>query len=164
MGKIRVKQPPLANQIQRLRRQQNASDNQALFLRVFAKQDYIQRQQQLQQKQQEERIPEEMMDNPYDYSPEDHNANSSSSSCTEENAEWVTLEPEPPRPIDVAIEACKEQYRREARYYKWDAVTREIHSHFMIMKAQTKNFTTQLNYNPMLVCTCPPRPDPYQNH
>jgi hypothetical protein len=97
-----------------------------------------------------------MMDNPYDYYPEDHDANSSSSSCTEENAKWVTLEPEPPRPIDVAIEACKEQYQREARYYKWDAATREIHSHFMIMKAQTKNFTTQLNYNPMPVCTCPP--------
>ncbi|PLW08921.1 hypothetical protein PCANC_24884 [Puccinia coronata f. sp. avenae] len=96
------------------------------------------------------------MDNPYDYYPEDHDANSSSSSCTEENAKWVTLETEPLRPIDVAIEACKERYQREARYYKWDAATREIHLHFMIMKAQTKNFTTQLNYNPMPVCTCPP--------
>ncbi|PLW32332.1 hypothetical protein PCASD_16456 [Puccinia coronata f. sp. avenae] len=97
-----------------------------------------------------------MMVNPYDYYPEDHDANSSSSSCTEENAKWVTLETEPPRPIDVAIEACKERYQREARYYKWDAATREIHLHFMIMKAQTKNFTTQLNYNPMPVCPCPP--------
>ncbi|KAI9623080.1 hypothetical protein KEM48_009699 [Puccinia striiformis f. sp. tritici PST-130] len=100
---------------------------------------------------QEDMVGDHLMENTYEPNPEQLEDDATSSS-SEDDIQWVNVELEPPRPIDLAIEACKEKFRREARELNWNNVTQLLHPAFMTMKSRTNNWSRTLDINPMPKC------------
>ncbi|POW14671.1 hypothetical protein PSTT_02851 [Puccinia striiformis] len=148
-GKLKMKTPTIATRAQRLRREQNCVENHSSYLRIFADQDSLRRE----RERQEDMIGDHLMENTYEPNPE-QNKDDAASSSSEDDVQWVNVELEAPRPIDLAIEACKEQFRRKARELNWSNVTQLLHPAFMTMKSRTNNWSRSLDINPTPQCTC----------
>ncbi|POW10325.1 hypothetical protein PSTT_06118 [Puccinia striiformis] len=148
-GKLKMKTPTIATRAQRLRCEKNRVENHSSYLRIFANQDSLRRE----RERQEDMIGDHLMENTYEPNPEQIEDDAASSS-SEDDVQWVNVELEPPRPIDLAIEACKEQFRREARELNWSNVTQLLHPAFMTMKSRTNNWSRTLEINPMPKCIC----------
>ncbi|KAI9613456.1 hypothetical protein H4Q26_010060 [Puccinia striiformis f. sp. tritici PST-130] len=133
-GKLKMKTPTIATRAQRLRREKTDS------LRH-------------ERERQEDMVGDHLMENTYEPNPEQLEDDATSSS-SEDDIQWVNVELEPPRPIDLAIEACKEKFRREARELNWSNVTQLLHPAFMTMKSRTNNWSRTLDINPMPKCIC----------
>ncbi|KNF02606.1 hypothetical protein PSTG_04205 [Puccinia striiformis f. sp. tritici PST-78] len=148
-GKLKMKTPTIATRAQRLRREKNCVEYHSSYLRIFANQDSLRHE----RERQEDMVGDHLMENTYEPNPEQLEDDATSSS-SEDDIQWVNVELEPPRPIDLAIEACKEKFRREARELNWNNVTQLLHPAFMTMKSRTNNWSRTLDINPMPKCIC----------